>query len=100
MKKRLLIGCLILLSIPVIVSSQTDIHPIVNATLNGIVIDQNSKTPLAGAVVKLKGTTQELIADEKGRFNFVTGQKLPLIAIVTHVGYQTLETEINSSEIE
>lgn len=100
MKKRLLIGSLLLLIIPIIVVAQNNIQPIVNALLKGVVIDQSSRTPLAGAVVKLKGTTHEVVADERGRFNFVTGQKLPLIAIVSHVGYQTLETEIVSPEIE
>jgi len=60
-------------------------------TLTGKVIDEQSKLPLAGATVHIKGSTHEVIANDKGEFTFVTAQHLPLTYAVSYVGYQPFE---------
>ena len=62
-----------------------------NITLSGRVLDKSTNEPLAGATVHIKGTTHEVTTDERGHFNFLTGQKLPVTYIITFVGYQTFE---------
>lgn len=100
MKKRLLIGVWLLLAIPVISFAQATTDPMINSTLNGKVVDNKSKLPLGGAVVQIKGTTHEVLADDNGKFNFRTGQRFPYILIVSHVGYQTQEITADGSAIE
>jgi TonB-linked SusC/RagA family outer membrane protein len=67
-----------------------------NIALSGHIIDYKSKTPLAGATIHIKGTTHEVQTGPKGDFKFVTGQKNPVVFIVSYVGYETLETTIDS----
>ncbi len=55
------------------------------------VSDKTTHQPLAGATVHIKGTTHEVVTDDKGQFNFLTGQKLPVTYVISYVGYQTLE---------
>jgi TonB-dependent starch-binding outer membrane protein SusC len=62
-----------------------------NIKLSGRVIDKATNQPLVGATVHLKGTTHEVLTDEKGYFNFLTGQKLPVTYVISFVGYQTIE---------
>jgi TonB-linked SusC/RagA family outer membrane protein len=99
--KKILCGIIgLLIAIPLTVLCQTGIDPVINSTLSGKVVDSKSKQPLTGAVVQIKGTTHEVIADENGKFNFRTGQKLPYVLIVSHVGYETIEDTANTSAIE
>lgn len=99
MKNRLLIGLCLLLAAPVIMIAQTP-QPLINSTLDGKVIDSKNRVPLAGAVIQIKGTTHEVLADNEGKFNFRTGQIFPYILIVSHVGYQTQEITAAGSKIE
>jgi TonB-dependent starch-binding outer membrane protein SusC len=61
------------------------------STLAGKVIDEKTKSPLAGATVHIKGSTHEVITDDKGEFTFITAQHLPLTYTASYVGYQTSE---------
>lgn len=63
-----------------------------NITIHGKVIDGTTKLPLAGATVHIKGTTHEVVTDENGHFNFLTGQQLPVTYTISYIGYETLET--------
>lgn len=67
-----------------------------NVSLIGKVVDDKTKDPLAGAVIHIKGTTHEVIADQNGEFKFITGQRVPVVYIVSFVGYKTIEVPINS----
>src|SRR5258708_22643640 len=67
-----------------------------NVSLRGMVVDEKTKDPLAGAVIHIKGTTHEVIADQNGEFKFITGQHVPVVYIVSFVGYKTREVPINS----
>ena len=62
-----------------------------NTLLSGKVIEEKTKTPLEGATVHIKGTTHEVLTDKTGEFKFITAQKVPLVYIVSFVGYQTAE---------
>ena len=90
---------LILLS-PLLVTAQTDTDPIINSTLNGKVVDGKSSNPLSGAVVKIKGTTHEVLTDNEGKFNFKTGQKFPYVLVVSYVGYESNELTANGGFVE
>lgn len=67
------------------------------STLNGKVIDEKTKSPLAGATVHIKGSTHEVMTNEKGEFTFITAQHLPLTYVVSYVGYQNSEVTQNEN---
>lgn len=81
-------------------AAQGNIEPIINSTLSGKVVDARTKAPLEGAVIKITGTTHEVIADKAGRFNFRTGQKFPYTLSISHIGYETLEKDVNGGTVE
>jgi TonB-dependent starch-binding outer membrane protein SusC len=68
-----------------------------NISLSGRIIDEKTNAPLAGATIHLKNTTHEIQTDGKGEFKFLTGQKLPVVFIVSYIGYETLETTVDKS---
>lgn len=73
-----------------------------NIYIGGRVLDETTHEPLSGATVHIKGTTHEVITDDKGIFKFITGQKVPVTFIVSYVGYQTRElytTQAQDNEI-
>ena len=84
MKKNVLVWLSSML-FPLFILAQNNPQPIINSTLSGTIVDYKTKTPLGGAVVKIKGTTHEVIADNDGKFHFVTGQKFPYILIVSFI---------------
>ncbi len=64
-------------------------QPIVNATLEGIIVDRLTNIPLHGVTIQLNGVTHRVQTDEKGRFEFRTGQKLPLTILISYIGYRS-----------
>ena len=99
-KKTLLLlsGLIMFLFIPLISRSQT--QTIVNSTLKGQVIDQVTRKGIAGASVSITGTTHSVQTDKDGRFNFVTGQKLPYTLVITFIGYEKREVIARTEAIE
>ncbi len=73
--------------------------PLINSTLDGIVVDARTKEPLAGATLQISGVTHSTQTDNRGRFRFVTGQKFPYTIIVTYIGYQSKEVIAKESPI-
>jgi TonB-dependent starch-binding outer membrane protein SusC len=69
-----------------------------NVTISGKVVDEQSHGPLAGATVHIKGTTHEVITNDKGEFRFLTGQHPPLSFLVSYVGYQTAEWPTDATD--
>ncbi|MCW3093423.1 MAG: SusC/RagA family TonB-linked outer membrane protein [Ferruginibacter sp.] len=67
-----------------------------NVFLAGKVIDEKLKTALEGATIHIKGTTHEVISDKKGEFKFITGQRVPVVYIVSYVGYTTREIPVDN----
>lgn len=72
-------------------------QPIINASLVGTVIDATTREPIEGVTVQLEAVTHSVKTDQKGKFQFVTGQKLPFTLILTFVGYQKKKIVINTS---
>ena len=100
MKKYTLFRVWLLTLSPFFLFAQTSAPPTINSVLSGKVVDGKTKEILDGAVVHIKGTTHEVIADRNGQFKFVTGQKFPYTLIVTHVGYQPLEVTAGTPYVE
>ncbi|RFM29076.1 SusC/RagA family TonB-linked outer membrane protein [Deminuibacter soli] len=82
------------------VIAQQQTQPTIHSKLTGIVLDAASRQPLAGAVVKIKGTTHAVTTDNEGKFNFVTGQAFPYTLVIDYIGYQHQEIVVNSSPAE
>ncbi|MEI2272773.1 TonB-dependent receptor [Sphingobacterium sp. ML3W] len=72
-------------------------QPIINASLIGTVIDATTKEPIEGVTIQLEAVTHNVKTDQKGKFQFVTGQKLPFTLILTFVGYQKKRIIVNTS---
>ncbi len=74
-------------------------RPLVNSTLDGVVLDAVTKEPLAGATLQLEGVTHSTTTDNQGKFRFVTGQRFPYTIIVSYIGYQTINVVADGSPI-
>jgi len=74
--------------------------PTIKSKLNGIVLDATTKQPLPGAVIKIKGTTHSVAADENGKFSFVTGQTFPYTLVVSFIGFVQQEITAKGSPVE
>lgn len=85
--------------LPFIGSAQTEPPPTINSKLTGEVIDARTKQPIPGAVVKINGTTHAVATDNKGQFNFITGQKFPYTLLISFVGYKTQEFVADGSPV-
>ncbi|WP_286858279.1 MULTISPECIES: SusC/RagA family TonB-linked outer membrane protein [Sphingobacterium] len=72
-------------------------QPIINASLIGTVIDATTKEPIEGVTIQLEAVTHSVKTDRNGKFQFVTGQKLPFSLILTFVGYQKKKIIVNTS---
>lgn len=73
-------------------------------TIRGIIKDANDASPLQGAHILLKGTTQEMYADADGRFAFKIEHPQPMDVLeFSFVGYEPVEYPLKvcteSSEI-
>ncbi|QNL52642.1 TonB-dependent receptor [Olivibacter sp. SDN3] len=79
-------------------SAQT--KPLINSTLNGVVLDSLTREPLPGALVHIEGTTHNASTDEDGKFNFVTGQKFPYTLIISYVGYDQKKLVVDDEKVE
>lgn len=74
-----------------------EIKPIINASLTGTVIDAITKEPLQGVTVQLDAVTHQVSTDNKGIFQFVTGQKLPFTLNLSLVGYLSKRVVVSTS---
>lgn len=88
----------ILLGSPFIIHAQQG--TVINSILEGQVTDKNNKTPLEGASIVIKGTTNQTLTNGKGQFTLKTGQKLPYTLQVTIVGYKSAEIEVDGSPVK
>lgn len=79
------------------VQGQEQAKPIINAVLSGTVIDATTKQPLTGASLSLQAVTHTVTTDKFGRFQFVTGQKLPFTVTISFVGYETRTITVEQS---
>ncbi|SEW25452.1 TonB-linked outer membrane protein, SusC/RagA family [Chitinophaga sp. YR573] len=100
MKKVLLLVAWLSGIAPATLLAQSVSEPVINSTLTGTVIDSKTKTSLIGALVRIKGTTNQVLTDTKGKFFFKTGQKLPYILEAVYIGYKKQEIEASSSPLQ
>ncbi|MFD1768998.1 TonB-dependent receptor [Sphingobacterium suaedae] len=84
------------------VQAQIETKPIINASIVGTVVDADTKEPLVGVTVQLEAVTHSVKTDMDGKFQFITGQKLPVTVVVTYIGYEkkTVILSTGSSTIE
>src|SRR5436190_1416664 len=59
--------------------------------ISGKLYDSVGNQILAGATIKLKGTTIGTLSKDDGSFQIKTSEKLPIILIVSSIGYKTQE---------
>lgn len=59
--------------------------------VSGIVNDQESKTPLAGVSVSIKGTIAGTVTDQNGKFKLRSKLKFPFSLVFTSIGFKTQE---------
>src|ERR1700744_4321990 len=89
------------LLLPALITLSSQAQNSNNMTIKGKVFDAATGTGLPGATVHLQNTTHEVTTDQEGRFRFLTGQKLPVVLIVTYIGYQRKQiTETRSNNID
>ncbi|TJZ61082.1 TonB-dependent receptor [Sphingobacterium olei] len=79
------------------VHAQEEPKPIINASLVGTVVNAQTKEPIAGATLQLEAVTHSVTTDKFGKFQFVTGQKLPFTVIVSYLGYEKKTLVITKS---
>jgi hypothetical protein len=90
---------LVLLIIPIASFGQTKPQPTINSRLEGTLLDSVTKQPIPGAVVRIKGTTNAAATDLNGKFQLVTGQRLPYTLSISFMGYKTREVIANGSPV-
>ena len=83
----------ILLPILLVISVQIMAQKI---NLKGIITDADTKEPLAGANIVVKGKLAGTISDASGNFSLSTSEKLPLVLVITNIGFQKQELEVNN----
>lgn len=77
-------------------TSETTQTPV---TYKGIVLDQKTSEPLAGAIVKIKGTTIGELTDQDGNFKISAPQNMStIIIVVSYMGYHTQELTLTNTK--
>ncbi len=71
----------------------------IQSVLHGTIIDSATRYPVQGATVQIAGTTHAVATNSAGRFEFVTGQRLPLLLEVSYVGYRPVRLEIDKNDV-
>ena len=67
-------------------------------TISGTVTNSVTQESLSSVSILLKGTPEGTYTDEKGNFKIITKQKLPLVLVISSIGFQPKEMEITSTE--
>jgi iron complex outermembrane receptor protein len=66
-------------------------------TIKGTVTETDSKDPVAGAYVTVKGKLAGTTTDNKGNFRLSTDARLPLTLSISSIGFQKLEIEVTDA---
>ncbi|WP_341226566.1 carboxypeptidase-like regulatory domain-containing protein [uncultured Arcticibacterium sp.] len=66
------------------------------STITGIITDAETKEPLIGVSVQVKGKIIGTITDIKGEFELNTSTPTPFEIVVSYLGFQTQEIQITS----
>ncbi len=89
--KRIVLGSVIILSFHVSFSQQVALIEI-----SGQVIEQETKHPLAGVSVSVKGTVAGTVSNNSGVFVLRTKSKIPFTVVFSSIGFKQQEFEVNS----
>lgn len=65
-------------------------------TVTGKVTSDKTFETVGSASILVKGTTEGTYTDERGNFKITSKQALPLVLIISSIGYDTKEVEISS----
>ncbi|TAF31035.1 MAG: TonB-dependent receptor, partial [Cytophagales bacterium] len=65
--------------------------------VSGTVTDTETKEPLIGVNILVKGTVQGTVTDVSGKFSLKINRTLPVILGVSIIGYQSKEVEITGT---
>jgi len=68
--------------------------------VTGKVVDQDSKAPLAGVSVAIKGTIAGTITDQNGSFKLRSKLKFPFKLVFTSIGFQTQEFDVKEAGMQ
>ena len=63
---------------------------VLGATVSGLIIDGESKSPLVGATIIIEATDRTVATDENGRFTFDNVPDSGIAIRISHVGYRTM----------
>lgn len=80
---------------PVVIASPAGVSAPAFIKIEGMVTDENN-VPLAGASVKVKGSTQGAMTDANGRFSF-NYATVPVTLVISFVGYEKQELAVSSA---
>ena len=69
-------------------------------TLRGVIADATSGETLIGANVVVKGTTQGTVTDVNGRFSFQVDAPPPYTLVLSFIGYQQQEVQVQDPSKE
>jgi iron complex outermembrane recepter protein len=92
MKKfnTILLGLFFFLGFYTVANAQT--------TLTGSISD-DSKNPLVGATIAVKGSINGTSTNENGKFSLKTSGSFPLTLVISSVGYETLEMSVSKADV-
>ncbi|HEY3406091.1 MAG TPA: TonB-dependent receptor [Ohtaekwangia sp.] len=91
--KRILSTILVLFSLTATLWAQ-------GVTISGTITDSETKKPIAGANVTVKGKLAGTVTNSEGKFSLATTSALPLKLTVSFVGYQKQEIDVTHAEQE
>lgn len=67
--------------------------------ISGKVMETNSKEPLIGANILVKGTVLGTVTDVQGNFNLKITSAPPVTLVISSIGYERQEIEINQANV-
>lgn len=85
---------LLLLMLPVFVFSQESKE----ITIKGKIREESTSDSLAGAVIRIKGTSIGAASDADGNFQLKTTTPVPFTIVISFVGYETKEIEVYEAD--
>lgn len=77
---------------PVQIDSSVALPPV-----NGVLVNASNNEPLPGATIRVKGSAQSAVSDERGRFTI--NCNIGDVLVVSYVGFQEREIAVASQEL-
>jgi TonB-dependent starch-binding outer membrane protein SusC len=68
------------------------------SVIKGSIIDKQTKEPVVGATVLIRGTYTGTSSNEKGEFSLKATQKFPITVVVSFIGYKNQEVSVTGAE--